>query len=139
LQKILNPAFDLRISIPAKKVNPAGCIDKGHLRMPAVRNALSWAEVIKVVEVPALAAKSRIRPRRVKSLSAANTAARLVRAPEIRIASSKIAMGISRVVFMHNLYDLFMDKSRLFYRSKPIPYARLKLAWVQPAGWAALT
>ena len=100
---MLNPAFDLRISIPAKKMNPAGRIDEGHLGRSAARNALSWAEVMNVVEVPALAARARIRPRRVKSLSAANTAARLVRAPEIRIASSRIVLGISRVVFIHKI------------------------------------
>jgi hypothetical protein len=103
VQKILDPVFDLRMSIPPKKMNPARRIDQGHLGLSAARKALSWTEVMKVVEVPALAATARIRPRRVKSFSAANTAARLVRAPEIRIASSKIVLGISKVVFIRNL------------------------------------
>lgn len=92
-----------------------------------------------VVEVPALAAKARIRPRRVKSLSAANTAARLVRAPEIRIASSRIVLGISRVVFMRKVYYFFMDKQIIFYGYTNVDNARMEEAWAQPAGWAAFT
>lgn len=104
VHNILNVAFDLRISIPAKKNELAGWIDDDHLRMSAARKASSWAEVMKVVEVPALAAKSHNRPRRIKSLSAAKTAARFVRAPEIRIAISMIPLEISNVIFTHKTY-----------------------------------
>ena len=113
VQKILNPAFDLRISIPKKKVNPAGWIDKDHLRKSAARNASSWAEVMKVVELPARDTKVLISPRRIKSLSAAKTAAGFVRAPEIRIAFSMIPLGISKVIFTQKSY-FFLRIKQLF-------------------------
>ena len=113
VQKILNPAFDLRISIPAKKNELAGWIDDDHLRMSAARKASSWAEVMKVVELPARDTKLLIRPRRIKSLSAAKAAARFVRAPEIRIASSMIPLGISKVIFTHKTY-FFLRIKQLF-------------------------
>ena len=104
VQKTFNPAFDLRISIPAKKNELAGWIDDDHLRMSAARKASSWAEVMKVVELPARDTKALIRPLRTKSLSAAKTAARFVRAPEIRIAFSMIPLGISKFTFTHKTY-----------------------------------
>jgi len=113
VQKILNPAFDLRISIPAKKNELAGWIDDDHLRMSAARKASSWAEVMKVVELPARDTKALIRPLRTKSLSAAKTAARFVRAPEIRIAFSMIPLGISKFIFTHKTY-FFLRIKQLF-------------------------
>jgi hypothetical protein len=63
----------------------------------------------------------------------------LVRAPEIRIASSKIVLGISKVVFIRNLKYVFMDKQMIFYGFGAYCYPGVEEIWVQPAGWAAFT
>lgn len=99
-EQVAHALFHGGIAAAAEKVDPTGGVDQRHSGISRTRKESSCAAVMKVDESPKRSAKDRMRPRRAKSPKAASTAARLVFAPETRMASSKRSVGISKVVFI---------------------------------------
>ena len=115
LEQFTHALLDGRISAAAEKVDPTGGVDERHSGISRTRKESSCAAVIKVDESPKRSANDRMRPRRAKSPKAASTAARLVFAPETRMASSRRSAGISKVVFIWIKQRQYMYKSSQVY------------------------